>query len=71
MSQVEVDIPLYIVLEVGSYGTLLVLYLFQILLYLDLHLYIQFDLLMVHCTKALDYTTQGYIVVACYCIAAA
>jgi hypothetical protein len=42
MSQVEVDIPLHNVLTIGSCGTLLDLYLFQILLYLVLHLYSQF-----------------------------
>jgi hypothetical protein len=64
MSQVEVDIPLHSVLVVGSYGTLLDLCLFQILLYLILHLCIHLDLLVVHCTEAPDYTVWGYTVVA-------
>jgi hypothetical protein len=68
MSQVGVDITLHNVLVVGSYGTLLDLFLFQIL-YLVLHLGIHLDLLVLHCTEVPDYNAQGYTEVVCYCIA--
>jgi hypothetical protein len=47
-----------------------IIFPFQILLYLDLHVCIEFDLLVVHCAEALDYIAQGYIVAPCYCIVA-
>jgi hypothetical protein len=68
MSWVEVDIPLHSVLVVGSCGTLMYLCLFQILLYLILHLYIQFDLLAVHCIEEPDYTSWGYTIATHCCI---
>jgi hypothetical protein len=71
MSLVEVDTPLRNVLVVGSCGTLLVLFLIQILLYLVLHLCIHLDLLVVHCNGVPGYTAQSYIVVANYYTAAA
>jgi hypothetical protein len=60
------EIPLHNYLVVGSYGTLLDLFLFQILLFLSLHLCSQFDLLTLHCIEASYYTAQGYTVVVCY-----
>jgi hypothetical protein len=62
MSLVGVDNPLHNVLVVGSCGTLLVLYLIQILLCLVLHI----NLRVVHCTKVHGYTARGYIVDAHY-----
>jgi hypothetical protein len=62
MSEVEVEIPLHNVLVVGSCGTLLDLCLFQILLYLILHLCIQLDILVVHCIEVPDCTAWGYTV---------
>jgi hypothetical protein len=67
MSQVEVDIILHSVLVVDSYGIPLVLYLFQSLLSLVLHLCNQLDLLMVRCTGEPGYTAWDYIVVVWYC----
>jgi uncharacterized membrane protein YdbT with pleckstrin-like domain len=69
MSLVEVDTPLRNVLVVGSYGTLLVLFLIQILLFLVLHLYIHLHLLMVCCTGVLGYTARGYTMDEHYCTA--
>ena len=69
MSLVEVDIPLHNILVVGSCGTPLGLCLIQILFYLILHLYIQPDLLEVHCTEVPIYTAWGYNVAAHCCIA--
>jgi hypothetical protein len=66
---VEVETPLHSVLVVGSYGTLLVSCLTQILLSLILHLCIHLDLLTVCCTEVLGYIAQGYTVVVHYCIA--
>jgi hypothetical protein len=60
MSLVEVEIPLHNVLDVGSCGTLLDLFLFQIFLHLVLPLYIHLDLLVVRCTEVPDYTTWDY-----------
>ena len=71
MSLVKVDIPLHNVLVVGSCGTLLVLCLIQILLYLILRLCIHLDLLAVRCTVVPGYTMWGYIVATHYCIATA
>jgi hypothetical protein len=64
-----VDILLHSVLVVDSCGIPLVLCLFQILLFLFLHLCIQLDPLMVHCTEASGYTVRDYSVVARYCTA--
>jgi hypothetical protein len=64
MSQVEVDILLDNVMVIRSYDILLDLCLFQILLYLVLHLCIHVDLLVVCCTEAHDYTVRGYTKVA-------
>jgi hypothetical protein len=66
MSQVEVDIPLHSFLDVGGCGTLLDLCIFQILLYLVLHLCILLDFLMVRCIEAPDYTVRGYTMVVRY-----
>jgi hypothetical protein len=71
MSLVEVGTPLHNVLSIGSFGTLLGLSLFQILLCIILHLSIQPDLLAVRCTKVLGYTARGYIVAMHYCIVVA
>jgi hypothetical protein len=71
MPLVEVDIPLHIFLDVGSYGKLLDLCLFQILLYLFLHLCIHLDLLAVHCTEVPDYTVVAHCCIVgaqCYAI---
>jgi len=68
MSQVEVDIPLHSVLVVGSYGIVLDLASSKFSSTSSLHLCIHFNLLMVHCTEALDYTVWGYIQAARYCI---
>jgi hypothetical protein len=68
MSEVEVDILLQSVLVVDSYGIPTILYLFQNLLYLILHLCIQLDLLVGHCTEATDYTAWGYTMDARYYI---
>jgi hypothetical protein len=68
MSQVEVGIPLHNVLDVGNCGMLLELYLFQILLYLFLHLCRQFNLLVVRCTEEPDYTVWGYTEATKCCI---
>jgi hypothetical protein len=70
MSQVEVDILLHSVLVVDSCGIPLVLCLFQILLFLFLHLCSQLDLLVVHCTGAPSYTAWDYNVLARYCTVA-
>jgi hypothetical protein len=67
MSQVEVDIPLHNALDVGSYGTLLDLFLIQILLCLILHLCSQRDLRAVYYTGVPDCTVWGYTVVAQCC----
>jgi hypothetical protein len=64
MSLVEVDTPLHNVMVVGSCGTLLDLFLVQILLYLCIHL----DLLAVHCTKVHGCIAHGYNVVVHCCI---
>ena len=69
MSQVGVDIPLHSFLDFGIYGILLDLYLFQILLYLILHLCIHLDLLMECCTMVHYYIVWGYIVLVWYCTA--
>jgi hypothetical protein len=66
MSLVRVDIPLHNFLVVGSCGTLMVLCLVQILIYLVLYLYIHIDLCMVHCTEVPGYTVRDYIVVVHY-----
>jgi hypothetical protein len=66
MSLVEVDNPLHNVLVVGSCGTLPVLCLIEILLYLILHLCIHLDLLGVHCTWVPGYTAWGYTLDANY-----
>jgi hypothetical protein len=68
MSLVGMDIPLHNVLVVGSFGTLLVLCLVQILLFLILHLYIHLDLLMAHCTEVHIYIAGGYTEAAHYYI---
>jgi hypothetical protein len=68
MSLVEVDTPLHNALDVGSCGTLLGLYLIQILLYLILHLCIHLNILVVHCTEVRDCIAWGYTVVAHCCI---
>ena len=70
MSQVEVYIILHSVLIVEIYGIPLVLFLFQSLLYLVLHLCSQLDLLTVRCTGVPSYTTHDYIVVVRYCTVA-
>jgi hypothetical protein len=63
ISLVGVNTPLHNVLVVGTYDTLLVLCLVQILLYLILHLYI-----LVACyTEVLGYTVWGYTVDTHYC----
>jgi hypothetical protein len=69
MLQVEVENPLNNVLVVGSYGTLLALFLAQILLYLILHLYIHLNILTVHCIGVHGYTARGYTAVAHCCTA--
>jgi hypothetical protein len=66
MSQVEVDILLHSVLFYDICGIPLVLCLFQLLLFLFLHLCSQLNLLLVHCTEALGYTTWDYSVVVWY-----
>ena len=63
MSQVEVDILLHSVPVANSYGIPSVLFLFQSLLYLILHLCSQLDLLLVHCIGVPSYTARYYIVV--------
>jgi hypothetical protein len=68
MSLVEVEIPFHNVLVVEIFGTLLTLFLFQIILYLVLHLFIHLDLVMARCTEILGYTARGYTMVVHYCI---
>jgi hypothetical protein len=69
MSLVEVETPLHNVLTIGSCGTLLVLYLIQILFFLILHLYIHLDLHAMRCIEVHDYTVRGYtVVVHCYMV---
>ena len=70
-SLVQVDILLHSVQVVGSCGIPLVLYLFQSLLYLVLHLCSHLDLITVHCTVEHGYTAGYYTVVAQYCTGAA
>jgi hypothetical protein len=65
ISLVGVDNPLHNVLVVRSCGTLLVLYLVQILLYLILHLYIHLNLCVVYCAEVPDYT-EVYLVLSSF-----
>jgi hypothetical protein len=70
MSLVEVDNPLHNFLVFGSCGTLQVLFLIQILLFLVLHLCIHPDILVVCCIGVPGYTARYYTVVARCCIVA-
>jgi hypothetical protein len=60
MSQVVVDILFHSTLVVGSYDTLMDIFLIQILLCLVLLLYTQRDLCAVYCIEVHDYTAHGY-----------
>jgi hypothetical protein len=65
-SLVEVDILLRSVLVVDNCDIPLVLYLFQSLLFLFLHLYIELNPLVAPYTEASGYTMRYYSVVARY-----
>jgi hypothetical protein len=67
MLLVEVEIPLHNVPVFYSYDMPLVLYLFQILLSLILHLCSQFDLLLTRYIEAPDCTAQYFTKVALCC----
>jgi len=65
-SLVEVGILMHSVLVVDNCNITLILYLFQILLFLFLHLCIQLDPLTTRYTKAPSYTAWYYSVVVRY-----
>jgi hypothetical protein len=67
---VEVDSPLHNFLDFFICGTLLDLFLLQIILYLVFHLCIHLDILTLHCTEVHGYSARGYTVAAHCCISA-